>query len=336
MRTPSPTVSVLVPTYNRAALLKQAIDSVLLQTFGDFELVVSDNASTDHTEELVKSYSDQRIVYSRSARNIGWHGNMNRCLALAKGEYLTFLPDDDLMMPENLERKVDILRRYPNVGMVHSRFHMIDQSGKMIRESTNWGHGPERNADAVESGHVFLKRMLTGYCEVNLPTALFRKAVYVRLGGFTDGLSHADDFEYWMRLAVFFDIAYLASPLIKWRWHAGSLTSHHVKGETTGVTGEGLREQLLAKRIILNRYWREIPESETLRRAVLRETRDRVVLQADVMMDNRSARREARAFLFKMCLAFPELCLSFHVWKTFLKTVLSRRSAQILKALCRL
>ncbi len=335
MTTASPTVSVLIPTYNRAGLLKQAIDSVLAQTFGDFEVVISDNASTDDTPELVTSYSDRRIVYFRNSRNIGWHGNMNRCLMSARGSYLTFLPDDDLMMPENLERKVDILRRYPRVGLVHSRFHMVDGEGRMLRENTNWGHGPERSSDAVESGHAFLKRMLTGFCEVNLPTAMFRKAAYDRLGGFTDKLSHADDFEYWMRIAVFFDVAYLASPLIKWRWHSGSLTSHHIKSETTGVTSDGLHEQLLAKRTILDSFWREIPEAQALRRAVREEIRNRVVLQADIMMDTGNARREARAFLLKMCFAFPELCLSVNVWKTVVKTVLSRRSVRILKALCR-
>lgn len=336
MTTISPTVSVLIPTYNRASLLKQAIDSVLTQTFGDFEVIISDNASTDGTQALVKSYSDRRIVYLRNSRNIGWHGNMNRCLMSARGSYLTFLPDDDLMMPENLERKVDILRRYPRVGLVHSRFHMVDGEGRLLRENTNWGHGPERDSDAVEPGHAFLRRMLTGFCEVNLPTAMFRKAAYDRLGGFTDTLSHADDFEYWMRIAVFFDVAYLASPLILWRWHSGSLTSLHVKDEATGVTNEGLYEKLVAKRTILKSFWREIPEAKALRCAIREETRNRVVFQADVMLDHREARREARAFLLKMCFAFPELCLSFNVWKTFLKTILSRRTVQNLKAVCRL
>jgi GT2 family glycosyltransferase len=335
MTSRSPTVSVLIPTYNRAALLKQAIDSVLAQTFGDFELIISDNASTDDTQAIVKSYSDNRIIYSRNPRNIGWHGNMKQCLARARGEYLTFLPDDDLMMPDNLERKVDVLRRYPRVGLVHSRFHMIDGEGHVIRTSTNWGHGPERDTDAIESGYAVLKRMLTGFCEVNLPTAMFRMDVAARIGEWTDHLHHTDDYEYWMRIAVFYDVAYLACPLIKWRWHKGSLTSQHVKESPTGVTAQGLCEQLLAKRMVLERYWRQIPEGAVLKQMVRQETRDRVILQADVMMDDDSHRREARTFLFKMCRIFPELWLSFNIWKTFLKTVLSPRSVQILKALCR-
>ncbi len=332
----SPTVSVLIPTYNRAGFLKQAIASVLAQTFGDFELVISDNASTDDTQALVKSYSDARIIYSRNPYSIGWQANMKRCLALARGEYVTFLPDDDLMMPENLERKVGILRRYPHVGLVHSRFHMIDKEGQIIRDSTNWGHGPERDFDVIESGYAVLKRMLTGFCEVNLPTALFRRNVRDRVGEWTDQLHHTDDYKYWMRIAVCYDVAYLASPLIKWRWHKDSLTSQHIKESATGVTAEGLCEQLLAKRLVLERFGHRIPKVAALKRMVRQETRNRVILQADVMLDNEGSPHEVRAFLLKMCRIFPDLCLSFNVWKTFLKTVLSPRSVQILKAICRL
>ncbi len=335
MSTTTPTVSVLIPTYNRAGFLKQAIDSVLAQTFGEFELVISDNASTDNTQAIVESYSDPRIVYSRNPFNLGWHANMKRCLALARGEYVTFLPDDDLMMPENLECKVSVLRRYPRVGLVHSRFHMIDENGRIIRNRTNWGHGPERERDVIEPGHEVLKRMLTGFCEVNLPTAMWRKDVRERIGEWTDVLHHCDDYEYWMRIAVFYDVAYLASPLIKWRWHKGSLTSQHITKEErgTGVTADSLCEQLMAKRLVLEQYGQWIPDAAALKRMVRQETRNRVVHQADVMMDHDGAQREARVFLLKMCRRFSDLCLSFNVWKTFMKTVLSPRSVRILKTI---
>ncbi len=333
----SPTVSVLVPTYNRAGFLKQAIASVLGQTFDDFELIISDNASTDGTYEIVKSFADPRIIYSRNPCNIGCSGNMRQCLALARGQYVTFLLDDDLMMPENLERKVEVLRRHPRVGLVHSRFHMIDEEGRLLKESTNWGHGPERDTDVIEPGYAVLTRMLTGFCEVNLPTAMFRRDVRDRIGQWTAQLHHTDDYEYWMRIAVFYDVAYLAAPLIKWRWHKGSLTSQHIKKEGgTGVTAEGLYEQLLAKQMVLERYGRRIPQVAVLKRLVRQEIRNRVVLQADVMLDNESSSQEVRAFLLKMSRTFPALRLSFKVWKTFMKTVLSRRTVQILKAVFRL
>ena len=329
----APTVSVCIPTYNRAKLLQQAIESVLAQTFEDFELVISDNASTDETEQVVKSYSDTRVIYSRNSHNIGWNGNMNQVLSLARGEFLTIIPDDDLMMPENLARKVAVLRPNPRVGLVHSKYHLIDPEGRVVRSNTNWGHGPDRSADAVEPGHEVLRALLLGFNSINLPTVLFRRTCYERLGGFTDLLSHTDDYEYWMRIAAHDDVAFLAEPLVKWRVHSGTLTSQYILAGATGISNEGLQEQLLAKRMILDKYGHGIPDSADLKKAVRRETRDRVTLQADLMLDAEGKQGEARAFLFKMCRAFPELYLRSTIWKTVLKTFLSRRSVLLLKRL---
>ena len=112
----NPCVSVCIPTFNRCDFLKESIESVLTQTFEDYELLISDNASTDMTEELVRSYRDKRIRYSRNLNNIGVRNNMNNCLALSRGKYITILPDDDVMMPENLTKKVHVLNREKRVG----------------------------------------------------------------------------------------------------------------------------------------------------------------------------------------------------------------------------
>ena len=86
-----PLVSVCIPTYNRAGLLRESIASVLAQTFGDFELIISDNASEDATESVVRSFGDDRIKYPRNAKNLGHRENMNCCLMLSKGRYITQL-----------------------------------------------------------------------------------------------------------------------------------------------------------------------------------------------------------------------------------------------------
>jgi glycosyltransferase involved in cell wall biosynthesis len=88
-------VTVGIPTYNRAALLKEALESVLAQTYSKFRLVISDNASTDETSEVVASYGDARIDYIRAERNIGMIGNFNRLINLRTREFLMLLPDDD-------------------------------------------------------------------------------------------------------------------------------------------------------------------------------------------------------------------------------------------------
>jgi hypothetical protein len=254
-----PTVSVYLPTCNRVALLREAIDSVLGQTFQDFELIVSDNASTDGTADLVRGYADRRLRYRRNPRNLGVYGNYEPCFALARGRYIGFLPDDDVMLPENLARKVAVLERHPSVGLVHSRYHLMDKSGAILLPSTNWGHGPTRDADAIDRGIDLLQRMLLSYNRINEPTAVFRRECHERLGGFKPSLPYTFDWEYWMRIAGHYDIAYLAEPLIKWRLHADALTACFVVSDR-GLTPLGLREQMLAKHLALQACRARIPQ----------------------------------------------------------------------------
>ena len=98
-------VTVGIPTFNRAGWLRESIESVLAQTFTDFRLVVSDNASDDDTPEVVRSFDDDRIHYVRSQRNVGPVGNSRRLIALAETtEFLVLLPDDDVLYPGHLQR----------------------------------------------------------------------------------------------------------------------------------------------------------------------------------------------------------------------------------------
>ncbi|MEW6246148.1 MAG: glycosyltransferase [Nitrospirota bacterium] len=328
-----PVVSVCLPTYNRSKMLREAVASVLSQTLHNFELIVSDNASEDDTEEVVRSFKDPRIVYMRNSRNIGMTANINKCFATAKGEFIALCPDDDLMLPSNLARKVELLKRVPTMGLVHSRFHVVDEHGTIVRADTNWGHGPERELDAVEPGRVFLRRMLTGFCEVNPVTAVFRRACFERLGGFDESFRHTDDYEYWMRLAVYYDVGYVAEPLAMWRVHSQTHTSKYMAGGKTGSSAESLRDQLRAKHKILNTYKRDIVDAEELRRLVRLETGERVAFQADSMLDHGTCKAEVRKFLRSMARTFPCLLTLAIYWKTRLKASINRRGIDALKKL---
>ncbi|RYF88859.1 MAG: glycosyltransferase family 2 protein, partial [Chitinophagaceae bacterium] len=115
----TPKVSVLVPTYNYAHYLPETLRSALEQTFTDFELVVVDNCSTDNTAELMATYKDDpRVIYHRNDANIGIVGNFNRCLELARGEYIKFLCADDKFAPGMLETYVRIMDEMPGVSLI--------------------------------------------------------------------------------------------------------------------------------------------------------------------------------------------------------------------------
>ena len=103
-----PLVTVAIPLY-RGEFIKQAIDSVLFQSFTNFELLIIDDASDDKSRDIVLSYSDSRIVYVRNEKNLGAESNWNRCLALAKGTYIKILPHDDTLEPDCLKEQVSVL-----------------------------------------------------------------------------------------------------------------------------------------------------------------------------------------------------------------------------------
>jgi glycosyltransferase involved in cell wall biosynthesis len=129
-----PLVSVGMPVYNGERFLGAAIESILAQTFRDFELIVCDNASTDRTEEIVRSYArrDPRIRYERSERNRGAAYNYNRVTALARGKYIRHAAHDDMLAPANLERCVALLEADPGLALVYPRMSRIDVDGNVI------------------------------------------------------------------------------------------------------------------------------------------------------------------------------------------------------------
>jgi glycosyltransferase involved in cell wall biosynthesis len=129
-----PRVSIGLPVYNGENFLKEALDSILAQTFTDFELVISDNASTDRTEDLCREYAacDKRIRYSRNPENLGAGWNNNRVCEISTGEYFKWWAHDDLCAPEFLERCVAVLDRDPSVVLCHSKVTVIDGQGSFV------------------------------------------------------------------------------------------------------------------------------------------------------------------------------------------------------------
>lgn len=130
-----PKLSIGLPVYNGERFLQQSLDSLLAQTFTDFELIISDNASTDNTEEICRSYAakDQRIRYYRNPENIGCAHNFNRVFELATGEYFKWAAYDDLHAPEFLQKCIEILDQDVTVILCHSQVYFIDEQGKFLQ-----------------------------------------------------------------------------------------------------------------------------------------------------------------------------------------------------------
>lgn len=142
-----PRISIGVPVYNGENFLGDALDSLLGQTFRDFEIVISDNASTDRTEQICAMYAarDSRIRYVRNDRNLGPGPNYNRTFALATGEYFKWAAHDDTYAPQYLEKCVEVLDRDPTVVLCHSKTAFIDSNGKEIGR-----YDGKLNSDSLE------------------------------------------------------------------------------------------------------------------------------------------------------------------------------------------
>ena len=144
---PPPRVSVIIPTYNRATLVCKAIDSVLEQTFGDHEILVIDDGSTDGTESAVAGYG-QRVRYFWQD-NRGMSAARNRGIDLARGEYLALLDSDDLWMPFKLELMVSVLDRFPEAGFAFSNFSHLHADGRIEPDGLRSWHHSKQNWDDV-------------------------------------------------------------------------------------------------------------------------------------------------------------------------------------------
>jgi glycosyltransferase involved in cell wall biosynthesis len=211
-----PKISVCVPTYNRAPLLKNFLSSLLNQTFGDYEVIVADNCSTDETPAIVQSFTDPRLLYHRHDRNIGPFANMNWLIEKARGQYLCILHDDDVYFPQFLERQSEMLDSHPAVGMVHCAGHEVDIDGTRrqvikVYPSTRVLEGKQEFIKYLQGHNVLCSSVMAR-------TELYRENPF-------DPRFLCADFLMWMKFALRADVGYVAEPLLEMRVHGDTVTS---------------------------------------------------------------------------------------------------------------
>jgi len=137
MNNSKPRVSIGMPVYNGDRFLAEALDAILAQTYEDFELIISDNASTDSTQEICQAYAakDRRIKYYRNNCNIGVHRNYRRVFQLATGEYFRWAAHDDICASQSLERCVEVLEQNPDVVLCYTKTKLIDEYGAVLEQN---------------------------------------------------------------------------------------------------------------------------------------------------------------------------------------------------------
>ncbi len=209
----SPKVSVIIPTYNRREYVQETIDSVLAQTYTDYEIIVIDDGSTDGTGEALQSRYGDRIHYEWQ-ENQGESVARNRGIELARGEYIAFLDSDDLWLPEKLEKQIAFLQKATDVGMVCCAIWLVDEKDQKFR------------ADSVEScsenNDISLEMLLSRNHVSGPSTVVLHGAIVQRVGGFDPQIRFGEDWDFWIRVAGNSRIVALPEPLALIRRHSGT------------------------------------------------------------------------------------------------------------------
>ncbi|WP_107667556.1 glycosyltransferase family 2 protein [Cyanothece sp. BG0011] len=215
-------VSVCIPTYNRSHYLTYAVNTVLNQTYSDFELIICDDASPDNTSEVVAGFQDSRIRYIRHEKNIGRSRNMRSGFEASKGDYFIKFDDDDALTPEFLEKTVNILDKNPQVDFVCTNHWVIDKNSNRVESATKentirWGK------DQLKEGIIQDLDWQTFYYQsLQVGSTLFRYSCLKEVDYMDPKADGCEDFDLLVRLALIKKVGYfLPDYLMEYRFHGG-------------------------------------------------------------------------------------------------------------------
>lgn len=199
----SPLVSIILPTYNRAELIMRAVESVLTQTFEDFELIIVDDASTDNTLKLLQNLEDDRIRIFPNQINTGASLARNIGIKEARGSFIAFQDSDDVWVASKLKDQIDCFKKHPNAGIVYSSYKKITPSQSFLVPGP-WVKKHEGN----------LKKELSYGNFIGLPTMIVKKECLSAVGVFDESLKSLEDWDLLLRLSTLYSFAYIDTPLV--------------------------------------------------------------------------------------------------------------------------
>ena len=209
-----PKVSVIIPTHNRAHLLNRAVQSIFNQTFQDFEIIITDDASTDNTEDLVKSFNDERIQYYRHEKNQGGSAARNTSMKHASGEYFAFLDSDDEWLPHKLEKQLMAFEKGGNkLGVVYTDF---DYKSVLVTNKY--------------SGDISQLILIVNFVGTS-STPLVKKECFSKTGFFDATLPTGQDWDMWIRLAQHYEFYFIDEVLARYYVQPTSITMNRKAGK---------------------------------------------------------------------------------------------------------
>jgi len=271
-----PFVTIGIPSYNSDKYIKNCIESILRQTYPNFEIIVSDNGSTDNTEEIVLSFKDPRIKFYRNERNLFCYGNCNRIIGLAKGEFLAIYHSDDVYEPTIVEEQVKFLQTHKGTMAVFTEGHIINSRGEIIG---SWDFPEVLSGIDILDFKTAFNNTLKFRNFLIFSSAMFVKRVFTEVGPFKEedfffitdeewlnllekynmkGKTFtANDLEMWLRILQRFPIGILHKKLMSYRIHPNQGTFEHSTGyENFFIVMDYYAGYANKNQIILNDCWK--------------------------------------------------------------------------------
>jgi glycosyltransferase involved in cell wall biosynthesis len=252
----TPTVSFVVPCYKLAHLLPECIDSMLCQTYGDFEVLIMDDCSPDNTPEVAESFQDDRVKYIRNDANLGHLGNYNKGIKLTRGKYVWLVSADDYL------RRAYVLQRYVNLLDRNSQVGYTFCPGVGVRngrETQILGYSVHGNCDRIIDGRALLKKLFRKGNTIVAASVMARRECYERIGFFPLNMPWTGDWYLWCFFALYFDVGYFSEPMVCYREHDLSMTSSLVQSniDFDCYAAEGVVMSWAIRRKADEAAWRE-------------------------------------------------------------------------------
>lgn len=208
-----PKVSVIMPAYNAEKYIAEAIDSILAQTYTDYEFIIINDCSTDRTEEIILSFKDSRIVYLKNEENMGVAKTLNRGLSVARGEYIARMDADDISLPERFEKQIQYLDAHKDVAVLGTA---------LVRFGTDI-------VDEKRSFSTDCRQMKTDMffsCGLAHPSVMMRRKEILELGGYDAAYNGMEDYALWCRVCKSYCVTTLPETLLRYRIHTGQVTKN--------------------------------------------------------------------------------------------------------------
>lgn len=215
----TPLVSIVIASYNHAAFVQACVQSVLAQDFQDFEIVVTDDGSSDATVERLQALASPRINLNVFPGNRGACVAMNDAIGRARGRYIAVLNSDDRFLPGKLRRQVEFLQQHPDIGAVFGWPAFIDERGQPFSDATHKDHAVFHQANRPRQ--QWLRHFFDHGNALCHPTAMLRREVYDAVGLYDPRLAQVPDLDQWIRLCMVYEIHVLPEPLTAFRIRDG-------------------------------------------------------------------------------------------------------------------